>query len=114
MIKNFLFSHQIPGRATGLYVSNRLCDFCSQSKLSRNRCIPICSDGAASMTGKHSEVVAVVAVYLTPSEGWGMVENHGAPEARQLSRVWTKGRRETESLKSERCKESVAGQCRMR
>ena len=26
-----------------------------------------------------------------------MAEDHGAPEAGQLSRVWTRGRRETES-----------------
>ena len=35
-------------------------------------------------------------------------------EAGQFSRVWTRGRRETESPKSERRKESVAGQCTMR
>ena len=27
----------------------------------------------------------------------GMVEDHGAPEARQLPRVWTRDRKETES-----------------
>ena len=31
-----------------------------------------------------------------PRDG-GMVEIHGAPEAGQLSRVWTRGRKETES-----------------
>ena len=31
-----------------------------------------------------------------PRDG-GMVEDHGAPEARQLPRVWTRGRTETES-----------------
>ena len=36
-----------------------------------------------------------------------MAEDHGAPEAGQLHRVWTR-----ESPKSERRKESVAGQCR--
>ena len=40
-----------------------------------------------------------------------MAEDHGAPEAGQLSMVWTRGHRE--SPKSERRKESVAGQCRM-
>ena len=44
----------------------------------------------------------------------GMAEDHGAPEAGQLPRVWTSGHRDRESPKSERCKESVAGQCRMR
>ena len=43
-----------------------------------------------------------------------MAEDHGAPEAEQLPRVWTRGCREIESPKSERRKESVAGQCRMR
>ena len=36
-----------------------------------------------------------------------MTEDHGAPEAGQLSRVWTRGLRNT---KSERRKESVDGQ----
>ena len=45
-----------------------------------------------------------------PRDG-GMAEDHGAPEAGQLPRVWTRGHKET---KSERRKESVAGQCRMR
>ena len=31
-----------------------------------------------------------------------MAEDHGAPDAGQLSRAWTRGRRETESPKSER------------
>ena len=31
-----------------------------------------------------------------PRDG-GMAEHHGAPEAEQLSRVWTRGRKETES-----------------
>ena len=44
-----------------------------------------------------------------------MEEDHGAPEAGQLLRVWTSGRKETrESPKSKRRKESVIGQCRMR
>ena len=44
-----------------------------------------------------------------------MAEDHGAPEAGQLTRVWTRGRIETrESPKSEQRKESVAGQCRLR
>ena len=57
---DFLFSHQIPGRATGLDVFKMLCDLYSQSKLSWNRCVTICTDRAAAMTGKHSGVVARV------------------------------------------------------
>ena len=41
-----------------------------------------------------------------------MAEGHKAPEAGQLSRVWTGGRRESRQ-KSERRKECVAGQCKM-
>ena len=33
-----------------------------------------------------------------PRDG-GMVEDHGAPEAGQLSKIWTRGRRETERRK---------------
>ena len=29
--------------------------------------------------------------YMTPYEGGGMAEDHGASEARQLPRVWTRG-----------------------
>ena len=39
----------------------------------------------------------VVVDYPTPSEGWGMAGDHGAPEAGQLPRVWTRGHKETES-----------------
>ena len=39
----------------------------------------------------------VVVDYPTPSEGWGMAEDHGAPEAGQPPRAWTRGRRKTKS-----------------
>ena len=42
-------------------------------------------------------VVVVVVVYPTPSGDGGMAEDHGAPEAGQLPRVWTRGHKETES-----------------
>ena len=44
----------------------------------------------------------------------GMAEDHGAPEADQIHKVWTRGRRETESRQNEWRREPVAGQCRMR
>ena len=43
-----------------------------------------------------------------------MAKDHGASEAGQLPRAWIISRRETESPKSERRKEYVAEQCRMR
>ena len=48
-----------------------------------------------------------------PRDG-GMAGDHGAPEAGQLPRVWTRGRRETESRQRVSGAESLAGQCRMR
>ena len=42
-------------------------------------------------------VVVVVVGNPTPSRDGGMAEDHGAPEAGKLSRVWTRGRTETES-----------------
>ena len=43
-----------------------------------------------------------------------MADDHVAPEAEEFFRAWAKGRRETESPKSEGRKESVAGQSKMR
>ena len=40
--------------------------------------------------------VVVVVTRPLPRDG-GMAEDHGAPEAGQLSRVWIRDRRETES-----------------
>ena len=69
---------------------------------------------AAVVKSKITHACVVVAIRPLPRDG-GMAEDHGAPEAGQISRAWTRGRRETrESPKSERRKESVAGPCRMR
>ena len=43
-----------------------------------------------------SVVVAVVVTPPLPTDG-GMAEDHGAPEAGQLSGVWTRGRKETQN-----------------
>ena len=42
-------------------------------------------------------VVAVVVVARPLPRIGGMAEDHGSPEAGQLPRVWTKGRKVTES-----------------
>ena len=44
---------------------------------------------------EHKKLLLLVTLPI-PRDG-GMVDDHGAPEARQLPRVWTKGRTETES-----------------
>ena len=48
---------------------------------------------------KSDQVLLLLLLLITrplPRDG-GMAEDHGAPEARQLPRVWTRGRTETES-----------------
>ena len=42
-------------------------------------------------------VNGIVVVIRPLPRDWGMVEDHGAPEAGQLSRAWTRGRKEIES-----------------
>ena len=44
-----------------------------------------------------ADVIVVVGVYPTPSRYGGMAEDHGAPEAGKLPRIWTRGCKETES-----------------
>ena len=44
-----------------------------------------------------TDVVVVAVVYPTLPRDGGVVEDHGAPEAGQLPRVWTRDRKETES-----------------
>ena len=46
----------------------------------------------------YHPVVVVVVVFTQPLP-WdgGMAEDHGAPEAGQLPKAWTRGRKETES-----------------
>ena len=61
------------------------------------------------------DVQAVVVIYPTPSEGWG----HGGKPWSPRSRATPQGLdqrsyRDRNLPKSERHKESVAGQCRMR
>ena len=53
-----MFCHQIQCRTTVLDAFNVLNDFFSQSELSWERCVGICTYGTASMTGKHSGAVA--------------------------------------------------------
>ena len=49
--------------------------------------------------GEREEQVLLLLLLITRPlpRGGGMADNHGAPEAGQLPRVWTRGHRETES-----------------
>ena len=60
-------------------------------------------------------VVVVVVGYPTPSEGWGHGGRPWCPRSRAtLQGLDQRSERDTESPKSDRRNESVAGQCRMR
>ena len=54
----------------------------------------------AQCVKKQSRVMLLLLLLLVtrplPRDG-GMAEDHGAPEAGQLPRIWNRGRRETES-----------------
>ena len=64
---------------------------------------------------EDSDVVVVVVVYPTPSEGWGHGGRPWSPRSRATPQgLDQRSYRDRESPKSERRKESVAGQCRMR
>ena len=59
--------------------------------------------------------VVVVVVYPTPSEGWGHGGKPLSPRSRETPQgLDQRSYRDRESPKSERRKESVAGQCIMR
>uniref|UniRef100_A0A8C4T186 HAT C-terminal dimerisation domain-containing protein n=1 Tax=Erpetoichthys calabaricus TaxID=27687 RepID=A0A8C4T186_ERPCA len=60
IIEDLFLCYPMPCRTSGEEVFKVLHNFLSQSGLSRDRCIGICTDGAASITGKHSGVVACV------------------------------------------------------
>ena len=65
----------------------RLCTFSAQAFLKENFHPLGCLYGAM--------LLLLLVTRPLPKDG-GMAEEHGAPEAGQLSRVWTRGRRDTE------------------
>ena len=65
--------------------------------------------------GSGPEVIVVVVGYPTPSEGWGHDGRPWSPRSRATPQgLDQRSYKDRESPKSERRKESVAGQCRMR
>ena len=49
-----------------------------------------------AISGVGKKMLLLLITRPLPREG-GMAEDHGAPEAGQLPRVWTRGHKETES-----------------
>lgn len=56
--EDFLFCKPLPTRSTGEQVFAMLNDFINSSGLQWTQCLAVCTDGAASMTGRHTGLVA--------------------------------------------------------
>ena len=57
MIEDFLFCKPLEGRTTSVEIFKVLNDFIEQNGISWEKCVGVCSDGARTMTGRHSGVV---------------------------------------------------------
>lgn len=58
--EEFLFSSPLPTHTTGEHTFNKLKEYVRKNDIDWERCCGICSDGAKSMTGRHSGLVSRV------------------------------------------------------
>ena len=118
--EEFLYCKALETSATAQDVMDSISNCFDIEDLQWEKLWGVCTDGAPAMLGcksgfqmkvkkKSSEVrrvhcmihrytllLLLLATRPLPRDG-GMAEDHGAPEAGLLSRVWTRGRTETES-----------------
>ena len=59
-VEEILFYKALVGRATGRGIFQVLDDYVVSNGLDWSRCVGVCSDGAAAMTGKKSGVTALI------------------------------------------------------